>query len=411
MTTRTSGIKRLLGVQLLAAFAQASGAAQLGALLLVVGQNRSTDAYVTLFTASQLAGSIIITGTLQPLALSNPEFSGWRRWAAIGVGVNVLAVAVTTGLLLVLDYRPSVVFPIAALIAISGTLAVIAGSLAVERAVIGAPGLLAGLTIAPNLLATALLVAASSGQLTWMCTGLLAGNILIAGWSLLRRPDRDRSTPSGGAEIRASQHRRLDSWGLVGSSAIGATGPFGLQAATASFPEGQATLLAVFSRIGAGLIGVGVTAYTYAVTDWRRRDEAPLRVVSFSAVMAQFAAVAAIGLLLFLHVDVDWITGLLATIWILSAASQATAARALQLVGRYEPFRQMALPSLVFYPAAAWMLIAVSQTATAYFIALAVIAAFANTFFLHSLGWKREVSWAAASVALSGVCVAWSVLV
>src|SRR4030088_536298 len=116
---RVHSMARLLRVQGFAALSQATGALQLVALLLAVGPGRPTDAYVVLFSASQLPIGALILGTLQPTILSRPGYRGWHRWTVGGVAITLPVVSLAAGYLLADGYSPHDVILIATLITAS----------------------------------------------------------------------------------------------------------------------------------------------------------------------------------------------------------------------------------------------------------------------------------------------------
>src|ERR1700737_2824788 len=101
---RFHSLARLLRVQAFAGLSQATGALQLGALLLAVGPGRPTDAYVVLFSASQLPIGALILATLQPTILSRRGYGGWHRWTVAGVAITLAVVWLAAGFLLARGY-------------------------------------------------------------------------------------------------------------------------------------------------------------------------------------------------------------------------------------------------------------------------------------------------------------------
>lgn len=388
-------------MQAAAAASQVTGALQLAALLVFVGSSRETDAYITLFSASQLTGSVLVMGTLQPYALSQPNYAGWRRWGLVGVVTNTVIVVLVAGYLNFLDYSTNEVWVTAALIACSGAVAVVNGVASVRRALAGAPALLAGLTVIPNVAATLGVAVPSGYRVELMCAGLLVGNLVVLGW--LQR--RDSQTPLRAvAEVDRGAPPRRDIAGLLAASSVGALGPFGLQAATAAFPAGQATLIGVVSRLAAGVVGIGVTAYTYSVTDWERRDQQPLHRLSMVATIASAFAALAAALTVFMDASTLAQASVAGILWTCAAASQASVQRVLGLKGRYRVFRLLGAATLVLYPLGTLTLIFVAPNAAAYFAVLALIAALANAAFCFAAGW-RDVGRAAVPSLVAAAIV------
>ena len=438
-------------IQMLAGAAQVTGALQLVALLASVGRTRGTDAYITLFSASQISLSVIVVGTLQPLILNRPNYSEWRPWIVGGIGANAVMLFGTASFLLLVHYPVSDVVSITAVLCASGTAAVVASVLGVHLAALGRPGSLASLTVLPNALASLAVVTAPTAPILFMCVGLFSGNGILC--VTLRRSLRSAAAPnSGGAppihgdratprsehtanprvptlRLRKARRRRArrapvraraagaagtgvprrpgmvthnsqtpevrvfrrgDVLGLLTSSSVGAFGPFALQAVTATYPAGQATLLGFASRVAAGIVTVGVTAFANATTDWKRRSIRPLRMLAFACITGQgvaFVALAAVGV----GRSAIYAATIAAVAFVLGAAAQACAARSLSMSGRYGAFRIMAVVSVPIYGLGVIGLTLGSRTAATYFTTVAAISVIAIFVFATALGWRREV--------------------
>jgi hypothetical protein len=395
--------RRLVRLQAFAALAQASGAAQLLALLLTVGRGRATDAYVVLFSASQVSLSVLVIGTLQPLVLSLPNYSRWSRWLLSGILLNGAVLWGTAAVLLALNYTTAQVVGTTILLTVSGSFGVAATVEAVHHAALGHPEILAGATLTANMLATAFVVAAPGNKISLMCVGLIAGNALTYLYARTRVAHRRRASTN----LRAPRSEVI---GLLASSGVGAVGPFGLQAVTASYPAGQATLLGFFSRLGAGVIGVGVTAFTNFVTDWTRRDPRPLRLASECLTCAHGLALIGLTVATLLALPTVLCAAVAAVGWVAGSGSQACAARALSVDGRLSVFRRSAIATVPLYIGATLVLAFGPQNAQAYFLALGMIAAAANSIFLWALAWTRPLRTFAALAAVALILESTAVL-
>jgi hypothetical protein len=397
------GAKRIARVQLVAAMSQVLGALQLVLLFATVGAGRSTDAYIVLFSASQLPASIISVGTLQPLIFSRPGYRNWAPWITSTVLACVACTSGTSILLVAIGYGSRDVVLPGLLVAVSGAVAAAVSVPAVERAMHGYPALLSGATILPNLFACVALALPSSDRVVAMCWGLLVGSV-VTGVLVERARAAIRVE---GVSVSVSGR---DAAGLLASSTVGGLGPFALQAATATFPAGQASILGFASRLGAGLIGVGVTTFINSVTDWQRRSSEPLAALVGSALRLQilFLAVSVGGS--FAFPDSPAMPVVLALAWVLNAAAQAATGRALQMAGSLGAFRVMAVTSLILYPAAATYLVLGSQTASGYFAILGVIGGTATLVFSSAIKWKVARRLAATSIGMEVVVLIVSVV-
>jgi hypothetical protein len=389
--THVRSMTRLLRVQAFAALSQATGALQLAALLVAVGPGRPTDAYIILFTASQMPVAALIIGTLQPTILSRPGYRGWGRWTVAGVAVTVPLVWLVAAFLLANGYRPGDVVPVAALVTVSASIAVAASVHAVHAAASGRPEILAGLTALPNACAALLVLVPGPNAIPLMCAGLLVGNVATfriadaVTRSTAGRP-ADERRDSGSADGVAGS----STGGLLMSSTVGATGPFALQAVTATYAAGQATLLGFASKVGSGFIGVGVTSFTNVATDWHRRSVRPLQMAVRWFTAGQVTLLLWLGCLLLANGFQTVKTSLAAGAWVLAAASQACSGRALSMLGRLAVFRKGAVAGVFLYGAATIGLIEGPHSALSYFLALMIIATSANLIFLYGLDWRRE---------------------
>ena len=398
--------QRLVRVQALSALGQASGAAQLLALILVVGRGRATDTYVVLFAASQAAVTVVVIGTLQPAILSRPNYRRWGRWsmaAAVASGVVVWA---TAAALLGFGYRPITVISLAAILTASGAASAAAYVESVRRAAGGRPETLAAATVPANMFATLAIFVVPSSRVAAMCFGLLVGNVMTYLYARRDRlGDRVAEIPGSEACIRPG-----DAAGLAVSSGVGAIGPFGLQAVTASYPPGQATILGFLSRLGSGLVTVGITAFLSVVTDWRRQDLRPLSLTAKVLTWLEGGAFVLVGVGVATGVPSTGLAAVAATAWVAGAGSQACAARALSILGRTSVFGRMAPVAAILYLGGAWWLLDRSKTAFTYFLVLAVVEAGANGCFLGSLRWYRQVLGliALATCALAIAAIGWA---
>jgi hypothetical protein len=364
-----------------------------------VGPGRLTDAYVTLFAASQVPLSVIVIGTLQPLALGRPNYDRWSVWALRAAAADVISVAAVGAFLVAFGYSAADVAPLAGLLAASGAVSCLVAVTAVHLAADARPMSLAAATFLPNACATAAVLAAPIAPVEMMCAALIAGNLVT--WRIVRRKEltvrRDLNTV-------AMPEVKKETVGLLLSSGVGAAGPFALQAATATFPAGQATVLGFFSRIGAGLVGVGVTTFTNSVSDWRRESVRPLRTAAGIAIVAQTAIVACIVILLASGVRPgSAMAGLVAVAWVLAAAMQSCAGRALAMAGDLSAFRTMALLSAVLYVAGTYSLLNVAQSAFAYFLLLFAINSTAAFVFMRALRWRRESRSLMVSISVAAI--------
>jgi hypothetical protein len=388
-------------VQGLAALSQATGAAQLGALLLAVGPTRGSDAYFTLFTASQLPVSILVLGTLQPAILSRPGYAGWARWTLVAVIVNAPWLWLTAGFLLANGYASHDVLWVAGLLTASASVAIACSVHAVHAAARGRPELLAGSTVIPNTCASILVLAPTPYRIQLMCTGLLVGN--IATYLLARAIVRSAvgAWQRDPLKSQVSSHQSLaGTRGLLVASTVGATGPFALQAVTATYTAGQATLLGFMSKLGNGVVGIGVTTFTNVATDWHRRSVRPLRVaagyftVALTLVLVGLAVAGLVG-------SVEAVkTALAATAWVLAAASQSCSGRALGMLGQLQVFQRAAAAGVLLYGGATLALIQGPHTALTYFVILTTVATVTNLIFLTGLGWRRETATCLAGLLL-----------
>jgi hypothetical protein len=223
-----------------------------------------------------------------------------------------------------------------------------------------------------------------------MCVGLLVGNIVT------HRVARAGVRSSGDAWSDQPQDDspqgsvRSSTTGLLVASTAGATGPFALQAATATYAAGQATILGFASKLGNGLVGVGVTSFANVATDWHRRSVRPLRLAVRWFAAGQILILLCITVALLADGDQIVMTALAAAAWVLAAASQACSDRALGMLGQLAVFRRAAVAGSLLYAAATLGLILGPHSALSYFIALMVIATTANLIFLAGLDWRRE---------------------
>ena len=394
---RRPDVRRIMRVQALAAVSQVTAALQLVALLLAVGPGRASDTYVILFSASQVSVSVFVIGGLQPLTISRPGYSGWARWIAAGSIANAILLAATGGFLLAADYPTAVVLPTAGVLMASGACAVTAAVWSVHYAARGRPGVLASITTIPNIVAAVFVVAAPVAKVPVMCLGLLVGNIVTC--ALLR--GHEEEAPALATHHSARLPRR-DVAGLLASSSVGAGGPFALQAVTATYSPGQATILGFASRIAAGVVSVGITAFINATTDWTRQSNRPMRLVT------QFGYIGVgVGFVLLSLFDLAGVSGIVtagvaATAFVAGAAAQACAGRALALGGLLASFRRMAAINVPLYGLGMVALSVGAHTATTYFAVIAGITVVSGLVFSSSLGWRRE---RASLVGLSAVAM------
>jgi hypothetical protein len=346
--------------------------------------------------------SVVIMGTMQPIVLSRPHYRRWTPWVWASALANLPILSAAAGYLLLVGYSVRDVVPVSALLFVSTAFASAAAVGAVHRAVLGRPEVFAALTVIPNVLAALAVAVTPTAQVTAMCGGLLAGNLLT--WLLVRRTDEPAESPpdektTSGAEVG----------GLVFASAVGGAGPFALQAVTATYPAGAATLLGLFSRLGAGVIGVTVTAFINVATDWRQRSLRPLRSAVLLLSGGQLLVLSALVIMLAASGSETVETGLAATAWIFSAGSQACAGRAVGMTSRLYAFRHTAVVTGVLYVVATGGLAVAPPSALAYFAVLLVIASVANIMFSRALGWRTE--WIVNALALLALAVCAAVAV
>jgi hypothetical protein len=307
------------------------------------------------------------------------------------VAITLPVVWLAAGFLLADGYSLHDVILVAALLTASASVAVAASVHAVHAAVRGRPEVIAGLTALPNTGAALLVVMPTSAPIALMCVGLLVGNAVTYRLARARAQsaaDAQPSQPKGGAAGEAIA--RSSTGGLLMASTIGATGPFALQAATATYAAGQATILGFASKLGNGLVGVGVTSFTNVATDWHRRSVRPLQLAARRFAAGQLLLLVCLGVVLLADGDQILMTVLAASAWVLAAASQACSDRALGMLGRLVVFRRAAVAGVLLYAAATVGLILGPHSALSYFIALTLISTVANLIFLVGLGWRRE---------------------
>jgi hypothetical protein len=342
-----------------------------------------------------VAVSVLIIGGLQPLTISRPGYSGWRRWILTGSIVNALLLVATAGFLLIAGYPWHVVIPTGAVLVVSGAYAVMAAVRGVHHAAMGRPWVLASVTTIPNTVAAAFVLSTPIQKVPVMCVGLLLGN--MATCALITR--YGERVPQSVTEQDVSQSLpRADVAGLLASSSVGALGPFALQAVTATYTPGQATILGFASRVAAGVVSVGVTAFTNATTDWTRRSNRPLRLVTGVGFGGMGVAFVTLALLNLIGISGIVTASVAATAFVCGAAAQACAGRALAMGGLLTTFRRMAALSVPLYASGVVLLSIGAHTATMYFAVIAGLTVVSGMVFSSALGWRREAA------VLVGLC-------
>lgn len=377
---------------------QALAAGQLAALILTVGTTRETDAYLLLFSATQLVASVVVFGVLQPIVLSKPGYSGWRAWQAVAAGCVFPVVALTALYLTEVGYPSSTVTTLAPVLAVSGAVACAAAVNGVHLAMLGRPAFSAALTVPPNALAILGLMSVAAQPVTFMCVGLLVGNLLMLAITSRAIQGTERVHEES---VAGHQIGRREIPTLASTSLVGAGGPFLLQSVVSSYPPGDATILGTVVRIGSGILAVGITAYAMTVTDWTRRSDRPLRDGARYLTTLQLALGMLVTVWLVAASSSLLLTIVSAAFWLCGASSQALATRAVGLAGRYGLFARGALYGAVAYPAAALVLAVASPSATVFLVVLAMVASGANLLFLAGLDWRAEWRIAALNVLVS----------
>jgi hypothetical protein len=244
-----------------------------------------------------------------------------------------------------------------------------------------------------------------------MCVGLLVGNIVTYRVAHARVRSSVDAWPNQPAGDSAQGFARSSTGGLLMASTVGATGPFALQAATATFAAGQATLLGFASKLGNGVIGVGVTSFANVATDWHRRSVRPLRVAVRYFVAGQVLLLFCLSVVLLADGEQLVMTALAAGAWVLATAGQACSDRALGMLGRLVVFQRAAVAGVVLYAAATVGLVQGPHSALSYFLALMLIATIANLIFLLGLGWRRECAMYLVSLTILTLLCTATVLV
>ena len=270
-------VRSALRAQSAAVLSQAFGAAQLGLLLVLIGPDRSTDAYLVLIALGQVPVQILAMGVLYPQCLAGTEPKSWVRVLALCGGSSVGAVLLGAAYLRHAGYQEPGLWFTAVLLA-GGCAALSAATCqAVRLASQGAPVALAGVAVPGNLAAVCGLVVAAGSRsdrpVTVMCGALLGGSLL----SLLmisRRLSRPQNSPgvvSGPAGTWVGTGRLFGA-----STAVAVTGVL-VQGVLARLPAGQVTEFGVAVRIAGFAVTVGVNAALPVLVNKDRFSERAVR--------------------------------------------------------------------------------------------------------------------------------------
>lgn len=365
---------------------QVTAALQLAVLLIAVGRGRGTDTYVVLYTASQIPAAVLAIGVLQPLTLNRPGYGGWLAWNIAGCVFTVALIGAVTLFLLGKNYPKDTVLAVAAILTASGITAYLAYVRAVHHAALGHPSRLASITTVGNVAASVLVVVSPTAKIEVMCVGLLLGNIVTYLFVVGRPEGRIEATP---LETQVPRTSRKDLAGMLTSSSVGAFGPFALQAVTATYAAGEATILGFASRIVAGVVTVGVTAFLNASTDWRRRSIWPLELVVRVTTPILGCSFIALALLTATAASEVLTTSVAALGLLCGSTSQACAGRALAMTGRLAWFRYMAASNVMLYAGGVVVLTYGAHTASLYFTVMAAMTAAGTVVFSLGVGWRR----------------------
>jgi hypothetical protein len=393
-------------VQAVGALSQLTAAGQLAALLLVVGHSRITDTYTILYSASQLSVSALLIGSLQPVVLSSPGYSAWRRWIFAGIIANIALLSGTSSFLILSHYPSGEVLTTAGVLALYGCFIIVAYVLAIHDAAMGNPLPLAGATGVSNVVAVAVLLLRPSHIVPMMCAGMLVG--AMATCLLFRRIGLRRRAVLPIPEAIHDTFNKSDLAWLVFQSGVGGLGVFLLQAVTARYPPGQATVLGVILRVASGVVTIGVTGFLTATTDWRQRSTRPLRVAIRISLIALSVCVPAMYVGAGLAADSAWNSVIAAAAFVFAAAAESCGGRVLPLVGRLRVFRTMGLLSAPLYGLETAALAFTPHIAAIYLIVVTLSCMFPTVALLRAIKWRTEALW--LGLLVIGTCGAMVIL-
>ena len=272
-------VRSALRAQAAAGLSQAFGAAQLGLLLVLIGPDRSTDAYLVLIALGQVPVQILAMGVLYPQCLAGTEPKSWVRVLALCGGSAAGAVLLGAAYLRHAGYQEPGLWFTAVLLA-GGCAALSAATCqAVRLASQGAPVALAGVAVPGNLAAVCGLVVAAGSRsdrpvtVTVMCGALFGGSLLslLMVTRRLSRPQNNPGATSGPAGAWVGTGRLFGA-----STAVAVTGVL-VQGVLARLPAGQVTEFGVAARIAGFAVTVGVNAALPVLVNKDRFSERAVR--------------------------------------------------------------------------------------------------------------------------------------
>lgn len=242
-------MKALLRGPLVSLASQGIGLVQLGILIVVVGADRYTDAYLYLFSMGLVPILILLVGLMYPLLLNDHRISkvGLRRLSWLTPLVSVGFVIGGTWWLAEQGKFSADMVPLVALLIGNSVFQATAWFRAVAAEADGTQLWISGIALPANVLGTILLVipwGSSILSVTAMSLGLLIGNLVITVVMVRRRVGQDAldSAPLLGSG-------RAGSYWFFGKATVGYSSQIAMQSAAVILPSSSLTILNIVNKI------------------------------------------------------------------------------------------------------------------------------------------------------------------
>lgn len=254
------------------------GTSAAGLFALQFRKDVSPDYYAVGIPVGYASLAAIVLGVLYNFAIGRPGYDHWARWKLTSAAFSI-AVAAVTAFPLAHQFRSDgIKLPVLlALFAIGGALLGSAGVDSVQRACLGKPNLLAGISLLPNVTFLLALAVPANPDIAWLIPAFAwsVGALLqaLASTFLVRTNLPETAPPQNRPHIHSEASSRLQFIGLSAGAATSAIFPGLFSSAIVSLASGTAAALFLASRIVTSAVSLGLNSILLTRINWHR--EAP----------------------------------------------------------------------------------------------------------------------------------------